>query len=133
MTATVNKRLRVFGKGIVDVEVLTATVRSALDAADSGEVKIEPDLRAHFNPGRSKVISELARKLAGRLATPCPVCRVPGYGRLEARRGLRCEDCSSPTTLVGADVFGCVACEYRCLVVRDVRAASSQYCSRCNP
>ena len=131
--ATVADRARVFAKGITDTGELAEVVSAAVAAADTGQAWLEPDLRAHHNPSRRAVITDLAGRLARRLATPCPRCACPGYGRLAVRDGLPCQVCGCPTGLVAADIHGCAACEHRHTVARTVPPAEPRFCPRCNP
>lgn len=130
--ASIEGCMRVFGKGLTDAFALVAVVNDAVAASDDNRAWLEPDLRAHHNPGRREVLCALASRLAGRLATPCPGCRCPGYGRVAVREGLPCRACGSPTTLVAADLLGCPACEYRDEVAR-TGTAEPRYCPQCNP
>ena len=72
--ATVDDATQVYGKGITDMAALVDVVNAAMAAADDHRVVVEPDLRAHHNPTRREVLTVLSNQLAGRLATPCPVC-----------------------------------------------------------
>lgn len=130
--ATVEDATRVFGKGLTDAFALVEVVDAAVAAADDNCARLEPDLRAHHNPSRREVLSALASRLAGRLATPCPDCLCPGYGRVAVREGLPCRACGCPTTLVAAEIHGCPACEYRSESVR-IGTADPRYCPQCNP
>ncbi|MBI2702265.1 hypothetical protein A9W98_07650 [Mycobacterium gordonae] len=130
--ATIEGGIRVFGKGLTDAFALVEVVDAAVAAADDHRAWLEPDLRAHYNPSRREVLSALASRLAGRLATPCPGCLGPGYGRVAVREGLPCRACGSPTTLIAADVLGCPACEYRSETPR-TGTAEPGYCPQCNP
>lgn len=130
--ATVDGETRVFGKGLTDAFALVEIVDNAVAAADDRRALLEPDLRAHHNPGRREVLAALANRLAGRLATRCPACLSPGFGRVAVREGLPCRVCGSPTTLVAADILGCPACEHR---NEDIRSGTAEprYCPQCNP
>lgn len=130
--ATIDGGTRVFGKGLTDAFALVEVVHAAMAAADDHCAWIEPDLRAHHNPSRREVLSSLATRLASRLATPCPGCRCPGYGKVEVREGLPCRACGGPTTLVAADILGCPACEYRNEAAR-TGIAEPLHCPQCNP
>lgn len=130
--AAIEGTTRVFGKGLTDAFALVEIVNAAVAAADDNRAWLEPDLRAHHNPSRREVLSALASRLAGRLATPCPCCRGPGYGRVAVREGLPCQACGSPTTLLAADILGCPACEYRSEAAR-TGTAEPRYCPQCNP
>ncbi|MBY0443370.1 MAG: hypothetical protein K2Q25_14735 [Mycobacteriaceae bacterium] len=131
--AKANNQIQVFGKGIIDPATLIAVSTAALRASDSNQAWVEPDLRAHHNPSRRDVLAALARKLARRLATPCPHCRCPGYGTVGVQPGLPCQDCEWPTSLIAADIFGCPACEERTTVQRHPANAEPRYCPQCNP
>jgi hypothetical protein len=56
-------------------------------ASTDGQVFIQTDMRAHMNPTRMKVITELAEKMDNRLATLCPKCSCPGGGLLIMLKG----------------------------------------------
>ncbi|KAA8963978.1 DUF6671 family protein [Mycobacterium sp.] len=131
--ANVDDRIRVFGKGITDSETLIVVVDAALAAADDRQAWVEPDLRAHHNPSRREVLAELAGRLARRLATPCPQCGCPGYGRVGVHEGLPCHACGCPTSMIAADVHGCPACGHRSTVARHGAIAEPRFCPRCNP
>ena len=91
-------------------------------AREGVSVTITPDYRAHRSPARSEVIRRLSLRIAERLASPCPACATPGYGRTDVRRGLACGDCGEPTSLPLADVHGCAP-----------PRAEPRWCDRCNP
>ena len=119
-------------KGITDIEALHSAVARAVAQSPDGLAQVEPDLRAHHNPSRRLVLVRLAASLAHRLATGCPACAAPGFGRVDARPGLPCRICATPTPLVGNEIHGCAACDHR--VDRPVRdAADPADCPFCNP
>jgi hypothetical protein len=72
----------------------------------------ETDMRAQYNPSRMQAIGELADKLAQRLATSCPKCAAPGWGRIKAEKGLNCEYCDQPTEMIAHEIYGCVLCDH---------------------
>ncbi|WP_375481298.1 DUF6671 family protein [uncultured Mycobacterium sp.] len=125
--------IRVFGKGLTDSGALAGTVEAALHASDTGEACVEPDLRAHHNPSRREVLTRLADRLAHRLATRCPACASPGYGKVAVSTGLPCAACGFPTSLIAADIHGCPACEYRRSIPRACATAEPRWCENCNP
>ena len=131
--ASVADRVRVFGKGITDTRELIEAVTVAAAAADGRQAWVEPDLRAHHNPSRRDVIATLASRLAHRLATQCPRCACPGYGKVGVREGLPCRACGCPTSLVVSDVLGCPACDHREAVARTGALAEPRFCPDCNP
>lgn len=122
-------------KGIVSPDRLKAAIRLAAAKSDEGIAWVEPDMRAHFNPTRMTTIRQLAFRLARRVATECPACAAPGWGRIGVIQGLPCELCSEPTTMIRADLLGCAACAHR--EERPHRGslekASAQHCPQCNP
>lgn len=120
-------------KGIVDVVTLrSAIVRAAAQSTD-GHAVVEPDLRAHHNPTRQQVLVHLAESLAHRLATPCPACNSPGFGRVSTERGRPCRACGTPTLLPLNEIHGCPACEYRISHPVNETHADPGDCPRCNP
>jgi hypothetical protein len=114
--------------------------RGALDAvlarlAGSGPLRIETDMRAHMNPTRMAGLATLADRLAARLATPCPACDAPGFGRIDVRRGLPCAACGTPTAMIAAELYGCDVCgqiEERARPDGLTQADPAQ-CPMCNP
>jgi len=119
-------------KGIADL----LTLRSAIEkySAHSGKVLIENDFRAHFSPSRMAVIRQCASLLAERIATTCPECFTPGWGRIEPLRGLDCSDCGTRIDwAIHADRSGCLACEFIEIAPRLVQTAEPRWCDSCNP
>lgn len=102
-------------------------------AREGASLTITPDYRAHRSPARSDVIRRLCLRMAERLATPCPACAAPGYGRTDVRRGLPCQDCGEATELPLADVHGCASCDATHLVPRTPQLAEPRWCDGCNP
>src|SRR5262249_28030744 len=90
-------------------EVVAAVDREACRSAD-GEAIVIADMRAHRNPTRMQVLRALGWKLARRLGALCPQCGAPGFGHLDSRRGLPCEECGEPTHWIDFEVDGCAAC-----------------------
>lgn len=101
---------RPVAKGLTDPRAVERAVAEAIALSDSGRARVLTDMRAHLNPRRMEVIGDLARRLAARLAYPCPACRAPGWGRLRLEAGLPCGDCGTPTGMVRAEILGCTAC-----------------------
>lgn len=117
-------------KGITDHAALDAAIRAAVSM--SGTALLQTDMRAHLNPRRMSMIGDLAQRLALRLATPCPACTAPGFGRLRSLPGLACRDCGSATGLIAADLYGCTACSHE---EQRPRAGDADpvHCPYCNP
>jgi len=122
-------------KGLIEpIAVTEAVVRMAAHSED-GLARVEADLRAHMNPTRLEALGRLGQRLAERLATPCPHCGAPGFGRIDARVGLPCELCGEATDLVRAEIHGCGVCGHREDRPRadGLEAADAGHCPECNP
>lgn len=117
-------------KGITDPVELERLIARAETPA-----RLETDMRAHMNPTRMREIARLAHALARRLATPCPACAVPGFGRIRTESGLPCATCGAPTALVKAEVHGCTPCGHEQRLSRKdgARTAAPAACPLCNP
>jgi hypothetical protein len=122
-------------KGLRDGAALRSAVQQAAAASPQGRALVSTDMRAHCNPTRMGSIATLGQKLARRLATPCPVCAAPGFGRVEVVPGLPCGFCGEATQLVLAERYGCAVCTHRELRPRaDGRtSADPGSCELCNP
>ncbi len=122
-------------KGIVDEIELGRAIRRVCELRGaSGSAIIESDLRAHFSPSRMSNITECARQLADRIATPCPQCASPGWGPVAPARGLPCSNCRTHIpTAVRADVSGCVRCPAVREYPREDRSVDPRWCPVCNP
>ena len=119
-------------KGITGVDGLRAAIDAAAAASPDGVALVEPDLRAHHNPSRRLILTGLAEAMACRLATACPSCGAPGFGRVGAEPGLPCRVCEAPTPLRHRDIHGCAVCGHR--ERRQIRAAADPTdCPACNP
>lgn len=124
------RRPAVFEKAISEAARLRSLAQDVLAA--QGRVWIETEQRAHLNPLRQRVIAAAAADLAGRLASLCPACGVPGFGRTGAVRGRPCSGCGLPTELPRAWRLSCVACEYTAEQAIVAWAEPGQ-CNWCNP
>jgi hypothetical protein len=119
-------------KGITDVATARSAITAAAARSPDGLAVVEPDLRAHHNPSRRRVLAALAARLAHRLATRCPACAAPGFGRVDAQPGLPCRVCATPTPLVGNEIHACAVCSHQQdHPVRD--GADPASCPACNP
>ncbi|MBI1319471.1 MAG: hypothetical protein GC168_11080 [Candidatus Hydrogenedens sp.] len=122
-------------KGITTWDQLLRVYRSSRAQSPDGLAWVETDMRAHVNPTRMSEIRALARKLACRLATPCPACESPGWGMVAAEKGLPCEHCNQSTEIIRHYVLGCVFCDHSERSARHdglVKAPAIQ-CTWCNP
>jgi hypothetical protein len=122
-------------KGIREDEALKKAFAACLAHSDDGKVRIETDMRADANPTRMRLIGQLAERLARRLATPCPACNGPGWGKIRVEKGLPCELCHRPTDWVLHEVSGCALCGHEEKLPRSdgLKAASPMHCGNCNP
>lgn len=122
-------------KGIHQPDALQSAIRRAAAAAPGGEVQLETDMRAHCNPTRMASIRQLSFRLVRRIATFCPSCQAPGWGRIDVLPGLPCGWCGQPTGLMRAEIHGCVRCDHRQEQPRrdGLRQADPGQCPFCNP
>ena len=120
-------------KGITDTRTLRSVIATATARPTDGLVIVEPDLRAHHNPSRRRVLTRLAHSLARRLATYCPDCGAPGFGRVNTEPGLPCRVCESPTRSTRYAIHGCAACPYLLSHPVPASRADPASCAECNP
>ena len=115
------------------LEALCAVVECA-HHANTGDIWLETDLRAHRNPKRRLVISQAAEDLVRNAQRMCATCTAPGMRKIATVPGLPCEWCGTPTDQPRALVYACVRCDYRVeLPHPDVHTAAAEYCGVCNP
>jgi len=119
-------------KGITDLTLLNAAIIAAAHQSADGLALVEPDLRAHHNPSRRLVLCRLADLLARRLATRCPACSTPGFGRVDSERGLLCRICETPTDAIHNEIHACPRCSH-CVAVAVATTADPAWCPQCNP
>lgn len=120
-------------KGITDEQLLLDLfTRFHLHAA---HIRVETDMRAHFNPTRMQVIKECAEKLVKRMQSLCPACNWPGFGVTDVIPGLPCERCLFPTRSTLTHVYRCARCKYRhdLLHPHGKHAEEATFCDHCNP
>lgn len=122
-------------KGIHHVASLMGAMTQASALAPAGQVRLETDMRAHCNPTRMASIRQLCFRLVRRLATPCPACGEPGWGRERSLAGLPCGWCGSATSLLRADLLACALCDHREQRPRadGLLQADPAHCPQCNP
>lgn len=119
-------------KGITHESALIAAIAEC--ASPDGTVIVESDLRAQYSPTRMAVIAACAGRLAERIATPCPQCSSPGWGRIEPARGLPCSACGlEVASAVRADRLGCPACPAQREIPRSAQHLDPRWCPSCNP
>ena len=120
-------------KGIRDIEALKAHYHALKNTY--GEVFAETDMRAMYNPTRMNVIAGLAQKLMDNIVSCCPRCDMPGFNIAEAKSGLPCEYCQSPTRSVLSYIYVCKHCNNReeKMYPRGKKFCDPMYCDHCNP
>lgn len=135
IVAPASRRTAPIGKGLRHVVELDAAIRLAVQQCPLAKAFVQTDMRAFMNPRRMAIIAELGRKLAARLATACPNCQAPGWGKLRSETGLPCSGCGLKTDLVACEVHGCIICGAQSqLPRRDGKAeADPSQCQFCNP
>ena len=111
-----------------------AALAGLLDDA-GGPLRLETDMRAHLNPARMGEIAKAADDLGARLASACPACGAPGFGRVRTEPGLPCAACGARTDRVRAEIHACPACghEDRRSRADGLQAADLGECPVCNP
>jgi hypothetical protein len=87
-----NKDIR---KGITESEILKNSFDYFFSKYNS--VYAETDMRAMYNPARMKVIEKATDKLVQKIKSTCLQCQMPGFGITDAKSGLKCNLCGSPT------------------------------------
>lgn len=122
-------------KGIVSEAQLVETVTTALRQDPQGEVWLETDMRALYNPTRMGAIAQATAQLMATLARPCPQCQYPGFALVRELPGLPCSLCGSPTLLTQTQVYQCHHCQHHHHQPPPDRPASADpaHCPYCNP
>lgn len=121
-------------KGIGTLDELESAIELTAKDSKDGKVLIQSDLRAHCSPSRQKNIKNVAALLAKRIATLCVKCQVPGWGRVNYERGLKCLGCREiKPNAIKREILGCTKCEHRELgdVIREF--LDPAHCDFCNP
>lgn len=121
-------------KGIRDASTLREAIESMALLSPSHQVVIESDFRAMHSPSRQKNISSVAERLARRVATLCPECNSPGWGRIEYLKGVACRDCGDENlNAIRGELLGCYKCAYQAPgeIIRDLLDPAQ--CDFCNP
>ncbi len=120
-------------KGLTRLDEVVSAIDQEASRSDDGLAIVIADMRAHRNPTRMKVLRALSWKLAKRLQRLCPQCGVPGFGHIDSRRGLPCEDCGAPTDWIDFEIDGCSNCGHAVARPRKDgrRTAPRLSCSSC--
>ena len=119
-------------KGIKSEKDLFKTIANGFK--DFPELVIENDLRAHCSPSRQKNISALAEKLALRLSHLCPECQAPGWGVINYKRGLPCQECGEISKdALAQEIQGCGRCDFTQVGKTLAESIDPAQCQLCNP
>jgi hypothetical protein len=120
-------------KGINDLPTLVKIFEQL--CSKYGAVYAETDMRAMHNPTRMKVIEKAANKLVQKIKAACPRCQMPGFGITDAKRGLVCSLCGSPTNSVLSYIYGCQHCDFSKeeMYPNQKTTEDPMYCDYCNP
>ncbi len=122
-------------KGISNSEELEQIFAKCKAISNDSKVWVETDMRAHVNPTRMSVISELALKLAKRLESLCPKCSIPGWGQVDHEKGLPCRECGLATEAVKSKTLSCIKCDHieSLAIACAEKLAEPEFCFNCNP
>jgi hypothetical protein len=122
-------------KGIISEQQLLEAVNFGLQNSLNGQLHIETDMRALYNPTRMKNIAKATENLLKKINTCCPKCSTPGFSLTEKIQGLPCEICHQPTSLTLAAVYECQKCGFsqEKLFPDGREFADPTYCFYCNP
>ncbi len=120
-------------KGITDINRLKEIFNKLFDAYQS--VYAETDMRALYNPSRMIVIESVTHKLINKINSLCPQCGKPGFGITDAKSGLECSLCGSPTNSTLSYIYVCQYCQYTKEEMYPHKKTSedAMYCDYCNP
>jgi hypothetical protein len=120
-------------KGILDIETLEKTFEYLYLKYNS--VYAETDMRAMYNPTRMNVIEKATKKLVQKIKSDCPNCQMPGFGITDAKKGLECELCGSPTNSTLSYIYICQHCQFTKEEMHPNKKTNEDpmYCNYCNP
>ncbi len=129
------KKIDMLYKGIRNDIELRNAIKNCTKASDDGIAHLETDMRAHMNNLRRQAIRKLCFKLIRRLRQHCPICKTPGWGLMDIKKGLPCEACGASTELIQTEIIGCTKCAYQEYKSRSDNKiyAEAVYCPCCNP
>ena len=120
-------------KGITDVEILKKSFEQLY--AKYNYVYAEMDMRAMHNPTRMNVIEQATQKLVQKIKSTCPECQIPGFGITDAKNGLVCSLCGSPTNSTLSYIYVCQHCKFTKEEMYPNKKTTEDptYCDYCNP
>jgi hypothetical protein len=120
-------------KGITDVQILKKSFEELYSKYNY--VYAETDMRAMHNPTRMKVIEQATQKLVQKIKSTCPECQTPGFGIADAKVGLECSLCGSPTNSILSYIYVCQRCKFtkEIMYPNNKTQEDPMYCDYCNP
>lgn len=120
-------------KGITDIETLKKSFEQLYSKYNSAYA--ETDMRAMYNPTRMTVIENATQKLVQKIKSTCPHCQMPGFGITEAKKGLECSLCGSPTNSTLSFIYVCQHCQFTKEEMYPNKKTTEDptYCDYCNP
>jgi hypothetical protein len=120
-------------KGITDAEILKTTFE--LLHSKYKTVYAETDMRAMYNPTRMSVIEKATEKLVQKVKSTCLNCKMPGFGITDAKHGLECSLCGSPTNSILSYIYVCQHCKFTKEEIYPHKKTTEDpmYCDYCNP
>ncbi|HEY9827438.1 MAG TPA: DUF6671 family protein [Stenomitos sp.] len=122
----------IVAKGITDGQTLRDQLEPLFTAGYS--VRLEPDMRALYNPTRMKTIQQATQALITKLKQLCPACSCPGFDIAKTITGLPCAWCYAPTGLVQAELWRCHRCSFEHRRQPQAQKfADPGHCPVCNP
>jgi hypothetical protein len=120
-------------KGIVDKPTLET--RFTTLQRKYGQVYVETDMRAMYNPTRMQVIASATEKLIQNIQSHCPQCDTPGFVITNSLPGLRCSWCGNTTSSTLSHIYNCKKCQFskEVLYPNDKQTEDPGFCNYCNP
>ena len=120
-------------KGITHIETLKKSFEQLHSKYNS--VYAETDMRAMYNPTRMDVIEKATEKLVEKIKSACPQCQMPGFGITDAKKGLECSLCGSPTNSTLSYIYVCQHCQFvkEEMYPNKKTSEDPMYCDYCNP
>lgn len=120
-------------KGITNDELLNKAFYTLI--SKYGAAYVETDMRAMYNPTRMKVIEKAAYKLVDKIKSLCPKCETPGFGIMDRKEGLPCQQCHFPTRSTLSYSYSCQKCSYKKeeKYPNGKQTEDPMYCDICNP
>ncbi|NJM22897.1 MAG: hypothetical protein HC874_01410 [Richelia sp. SL_2_1] len=122
-------------KGITTEKALLEAINHTLTKSSNGEVHLETDMRAMYNPTRMKNIEKATYNLLEKINCLCPKCSAPGFDIIKRIPGLPCEWCNTPTNLTNTAIYKCQKCGFikEKLFPDGKQFADPSQCIYCNP